>query len=99
MLRELRTASRYPNLVDQQTILNDMTGYSKFYFIGGSASWANIRGVLTDNIRGLHLYENGKIIGRQAINVWGISDKDLFVEANDVLKKQTKPVFCRYSDG
>ena len=54
---ELRTASRYPNLVDQQTIWNDIQGYNKYYIIGGSASWANILGVLTDNIQGLHLYE------------------------------------------
>jgi hypothetical protein len=27
------------------------------YFIGGSASWANIRGLLTDNIGDLHIYE------------------------------------------
>jgi len=90
---ELRTSSRYPNLVDQQTILNDIQGYEKYYFIGGSASWANIRGVLTDNIKGLHLYEEGDYKS-SAINTWGISDKDLFLEANNVLKKQTGPFFA-----
>ncbi|HRF17717.1 MAG TPA: sulfatase-like hydrolase/transferase, partial [Chitinophagaceae bacterium] len=54
---EFKTASRNPNLVDQHTILNDLKDYEKFYFLGGSASWANIRGVLKDNIKGLHLYE------------------------------------------
>jgi len=54
---EFKTASRNPNLVDQHTILNELKDYEKFYFLGGSASWANIRGVLKDNIRGLHLYE------------------------------------------
>jgi phosphoglycerol transferase MdoB-like AlkP superfamily enzyme len=28
------------------------------------------------------------------LNVWGISDKDLFLEANDVLKQQQKPFFA-----
>ncbi|MBI5856744.1 MAG: sulfatase-like hydrolase/transferase [Sphingobacteriales bacterium] len=90
---ELRTASRYPNLVDQNTILNDIQGYEKYYFLGGSASWANIRGVLTDNIKGLHLYEQGDYKS-SSVNVWGISDKDLFLEANSILKEQTKPFFA-----
>jgi phosphoglycerol transferase MdoB-like AlkP superfamily enzyme len=90
---ELRTASRYPNLVDQQTVLNEIPDYNKYYFIGGSASWANIRGVLTDNIKGLHLYEQ-EDYKSSSINAWGISDKDLFLEANKVLKEQSKPFFA-----
>jgi phosphoglycerol transferase MdoB-like AlkP superfamily enzyme len=90
---ELKTASRNPNLVDQHTILNDIKGYEKFYFIGGSASWANIRGVLKGNINGLKLYEQ-EDYHSPSINVWGISDKDLFLEANDVLKTQTAPFFA-----
>lgn len=90
---ELKTASRNPNLVDQHTILNDLQDYDKFYFIGGSASWANIRGVLTDNIKGLHLYEQ-EDYKSSAVNVWGISDKDLFLEANNILKQQTNPFFA-----
>ncbi|HEY6064009.1 MAG TPA: LTA synthase family protein, partial [Chitinophagaceae bacterium] len=90
---ELRTASRYPNLVDQQTVWNDIQGYNKYYFIGGSASWANIRGVLTDNIKGLHLYEQ-EDYRSSPVNVWGISDKNLFLEANNVFKQQTNPFFA-----
>ncbi len=89
----LKTASRNPNLVDQHTILNDIQGYEKFYFIGGSASWANIRGVLMDNIKDLHLYEQ-QDYRSPAVDVWGISDKDLFLEANDVIKKQEQPFFA-----
>ncbi len=90
---ELRTASRNPNLVDQHSILNDMDGYTKFYFIGGSASWANIRGVLTDNIKDLHLYEQMDYKS-PVVDVWGISDKNLFLEANNVLKQQKTPFFA-----
>ncbi|HEY4060838.1 MAG TPA: sulfatase-like hydrolase/transferase [Puia sp.] len=87
------TSSRNPLAVDQHTIINDFTGYDKFYFLGGSTSWANIRGLLTNNIKGLHLYEQ-QDYSAPKIDVWGISDKNLFLEANKVLKQQTAPFFA-----
>lgn len=87
------TSSRNPAAVDQHTIINDFRGYDKFYFIGGSTSWANIRGLLTNNIHGLHLYEQQNYSAPK-IDVWGISDKNLFLEANKVLKQQAKPFFA-----
>jgi phosphoglycerol transferase MdoB-like AlkP superfamily enzyme len=88
-----RTASRNPNAVDQQTIINDFAGYTNFYFLGGSATWANIRGLLTNNISNLHLYEQDDFAAPK-IDVWGISDKNLFLEANKVLAKQQTPFFA-----
>jgi len=88
-----KTASRNPNAVDQQTIINSFKGYNNFYFLGGSATWANIRGVLTNNINNLKLYEQDDYTAKK-IDVWGISDKNLFLEANKVLKQQTKPFFA-----
>ncbi len=85
-----KTASRNPAAVDQHTIINDFKGYEKFYFIGGSTSWANIRGLLTNNIDGLHLYEQDDYKAKK-VDVWGISDKNLFLEANKVLQQQQKP--------
>ncbi|HUS03309.1 MAG TPA: sulfatase-like hydrolase/transferase [Chitinophagaceae bacterium] len=87
------TASRNPAAVDQHTIINDLKGYQKFYFLGGSTSWANIRGLLTNNINDLKLYEEEDYRAK-AIDVWGISDKHLFLEANDILKQQTAPFFA-----
>jgi phosphoglycerol transferase MdoB-like AlkP superfamily enzyme len=87
------TASRNPAAVDQHTIINDYKDYQKFYFIGGSASWANIRGVLTNNISGLHLYEEEDFKAAR-VDVWGISDKNLMLEANKILAKQTSPFFA-----
>ena len=84
------TASRNPGAVDQHTIINDFKGYEKYYFIGGSTSWANIRGLLENNIQGLHLYEQEKYDAPK-VDVWGISDKNLFLEANKILSNQTKP--------
>lgn len=87
------TASRNPALVEQRTILDDFAGYGKFYFLGGSSSWANIRGLLTNNIPDLRLYEEGSYdAGR--IDVWGIGDKALFLAAHDVLRRQTGPFFA-----
>lgn len=87
------TASRNPNAVNQHTIINDFKGYNNYYFLGGSATWANIRGLLTNNINGLHLYEE-QDYKASTIDVWGISDKNLFLEANKVLKTQDKPFFA-----
>jgi len=86
----VKTASRNPAMVDQHTIINDFTGYEKYYFLGGSTSWANIRGLLTNNIKDLHLYEEDKY-DVPKIDVWGISDKNLFLQADKVLKQQHNP--------
>jgi phosphoglycerol transferase MdoB-like AlkP superfamily enzyme len=85
-----KTSSRNPNAVNQHTIMNDFKGYEKHYFIGGSLSWANIRGLLTNNIKDLHLHEQDDYEAEK-IDVWGISDKNLFLEANKSLAKETKP--------
>ena len=87
------TASRNPAAVDQHTIINDYKNYEKFYFIGGSASWANIRGLLTNNISDLHLYEEEDFKSAR-VDVWGISDKNLMLEANKILAKRTTPFFA-----
>lgn len=87
------TASRNPAAVDQHTIINDFKGYEKFYFIGGSASWANIRGLLTNNIGNLHLYEQDQFKS-PVIDVWGISDKNLLLESGKVLAAQQQPFFA-----
>lgn len=87
------TSSRNPLIVDQHCVANDFEGYEKFYFLGGSASWGNIRGVLNKNIDNLHLYEEGSYSAPRN-DVWGISDIDLFREANAVFKTQKKPFFA-----
>ena len=84
------TSSRNPAYVNQHSIISDYKGYEKLYFIGGSSSWANIRGLLTNNIPGLKLYEE-EDFNSEAKDVWGISDKRLFMESNAILKKQNKP--------
>jgi phosphoglycerol transferase MdoB-like AlkP superfamily enzyme len=88
-----KTSSRNPLAVDQHIILNDLTGYEKYYFIGGSPSWANIRGLLMNNISGLHMYDQ-EVLDAPRLDVWGISDKNLFLESNKILAKESNPFFA-----
>ncbi len=87
------TSSGNPAFVDQQSILNDYKGYEKFYFIGGNAGFENIGALFNNNIDGIKIYEE-KDFKSKRINVWGISDKRLFLEANNVLQNQSRPFFA-----
>jgi len=90
---EGKTSSRNPLAVDQHSIMSEFKNFEKYYFLGGSTSWANIRGVLNNNISDLKIVEQGSYQSSE-INVWGISDKDLFLEANKTLSKNTNPFFA-----
>jgi phosphoglycerol transferase MdoB-like AlkP superfamily enzyme len=86
-----KTSSRNPLIVKQHTILNAFDGYKKLYFLGGSASWANIRGLLSHNIPDIDIYEEGSYDSPR-VDVWGIPDLHLFQEANTVLNRiQDRP--------
>lgn len=86
------TSSRNPLIVNQHSIAHDFKGYEKYYFIGGSASWGNIRGMLNQSLDNLHLYEEGSYVSPRT-DVWGISDIDLFIEANAALQQAKEPFF------
>lgn len=88
-----KTASRNPAAVNQHTIINDFKTYDKYYFLGGSTTWANIRGVLNNNIEQLRIFEEDSF-DAGSVDVWGISDKDLFLAANKELAKENKPFFA-----
>lgn len=87
------TASRNPAAVKQKTVINEFKAHDKYYFLGGSTSWANIRGLLQNNIDGLKIYEQENF-DLPKIDVWGISDKNLLLEANKILAKNNKPFFA-----
>ncbi len=86
-------SSKNPLVVEQHTILNALEEYEKFYFIGGSANWGNIRGVLSYNIEGLKIFEEGSY-SSPVQDVWGISDADLFCESNNILRDVKEPFFA-----
>ena len=86
------TASRNPLYAKQNMLVNQLDGYERMYFIGGSLSWANVRGTLR-NIHGLRTYEEENFATPRT-DVWGLSDHDLFREANQVLAKEKRPFFA-----
>ena len=85
-------SSRNPQALIQHTIINNFKGYQKYYFLGGSPSFNNFEG-LVKNINGVNLMTEGKFRSKP-VNVWGISDINLFNEANNVFSQQKEPFFA-----
>ena len=86
-----KTSTRNPLIARQHSLLNAFGGWDKFYFLGGSASWGNIRALLSHNIEGLRIYEEGSYRSPR-VDVWGISDLDLLEEAHrELAKPRTQP--------
>lgn len=87
-------SSRNPLAVHQWTIVRAFEGWEKLYFLGGSASWGNIRGLLRANVPGLRIFEEGDYEAPR-IDTWGISDLHLFEAANRELRaKRDTPFFA-----
>ena len=85
-------STRNEAALDQHTIINNFEGYDKMYFLGGSPEFNNFHGLLK-NIDGLQMHTEGTFSSPK-MNVWGISDKNLFLEANKTFKQQQKPFFA-----
>ncbi len=85
-------STQNPEALKQHTIINNFDQYEKHYFLGGDANFGNFSGIL-QNIDSLQMH-TGKRQGIPEMNVWGISDKYLFHEANETLKKKDKPFFA-----
>ncbi len=88
----MKTSSRNPMIVEQNMILNSLKEYKKMYFIGGSLSWGNVRGVI-GNVDGIISREEASYESPRN-DVWGISDAHLAGEVNDVLKNEKEPFFA-----
>jgi len=84
-------ATRNPETVKQRSIVNSFEGYAKNYFIGGRSQYNNT-GELLRNIDGIKIYEEGSYASPSA-GVWGISDRDLYLEANKVMANEKRPFF------
>ncbi|MET0394116.1 MAG: LTA synthase family protein [Chitinophagaceae bacterium] len=87
-----RFSTRNPEALSQHTIVNSFEGYNKHYFLGGNPEFNNFKGLL-GNIDDLQMHTEGSFASPR-INVWGISDKDLFLEANAVFRKEIRPFFA-----
>lgn len=92
----VRTATRNPLIVKQHSIINAFEGYDKYYFLGGSANWANLRGLLQQSIPDLQLFEEGDYDGYAREDVWGVSDLSVFQKALEVLsgRDSGRPFFA-----
>ena len=85
----VKTATRNPLIAEQRIALNYLTDHEKFYFIGGSAGWANMSALIQNSIKGVKLYQEG-MFTEPLVDVWGISDLGLFREVDRILSKQPK---------
>jgi len=85
-------SSRNEEALQHHTIINDFTGYEKFYFLGGDPKFGNFDGLL-ENIKDLRMH-TGKRKNIPDLNVWGIGDMDLFREANTIFRDQANPFFA-----
>ena len=85
-------SSQNPEAIKQHTVIDNLDQYEKHYFLGGDPNFGNFNGIL-QNIDGLQMHA-GKRSGIPDLNVWGIGDKNLFLEANEVFKKKEKPFFA-----
>lgn len=83
------TATRNPLITRQRTLINAFEGYQKFYMIGGNAGWANINALIRQSIDGVQLFEESHWRSPR-VDVWGISDLDLFKESDRLLRAVPK---------
>jgi len=89
------TATRNPLITKQHTLINAFTGYEKIYTIGGNSGWANMNALIRQSIDGVRLLEE-RDWKSPVVDVWGISDLDLFKETDKVLQAlpKDKPFFA-----
>ncbi|HEY9340102.1 MAG TPA: sulfatase-like hydrolase/transferase [Hanamia sp.] len=85
-------STRNPAAINQHTIINDFEDYNRYYFIGGSSDFNNFEGLIK-NIDDVKVHQEGSYQSRP-LNVWGISDKNLFMEAGNVFSQDKKPFFA-----
>jgi phosphoglycerol transferase MdoB-like AlkP superfamily enzyme len=85
-------STRNPEAIHQHTIINSFEDYNKFYFLGGNSDFNNFEGLIK-NINGVKIYQEGSFKSKP-LNVWGISDKNLFLEAENIFNEQKKPFFA-----
>ncbi|AXK52665.1 LTA synthase family protein [Pseudomonas protegens] len=89
------TATRQPLITRQHSLINAFSDYHRLYLIGGNAGWANINGLIRQSIDNVRLYDESHWQS-PLVDVWGISDLDLFKESDRLLRAipQDQPFFA-----
>ncbi|MEH6564508.1 MAG: sulfatase-like hydrolase/transferase [Halopseudomonas sp.] len=89
------TSTRNPLITRQHTLINAFAGYEKYYMIGGNSGWANMNALVRQSIDQVQLFEE-QHWRSPMVDVWGISDLDLFKETDRILSKRAekKPFFA-----
>ena len=89
------TATRNPLITKQHSLINAFQGYEKIYTIGGNSGWANMNALIRQSIDGVRLYEE-RDWKSPVVDVWGMSDLDLFKETDRILQAlpKDKPFFA-----
>lgn len=85
-----KSSTRDPRAINQHLLLDDLAGYSKHFFIGGSANWGDIGGFFRNNVRDIAVHEEGGYDVSE-VNAWGISDYHLLQVLNTTLAAEEKP--------
>ena len=85
------TATRNPHAIIKPLLANH-NGYDFNYFIGGNVSWANVRALLAGNGPS-HIFEQADFSAPK-IDVWGVSDADLFRGTVQQLSQASTPFFA-----
>ena len=91
----VETASSNPRIVDQYSSINALTNYEKYYIMGGSASWRNVRSLLKNNIPDIKIMEQDEM-DYPRLDIWGISDNNLFKVAHETFENinSSNPFFA-----
>ncbi len=89
------TATRNPLITRQHSLVNALQGYDKYYMIGGNSGWANMNALIRQSIDDIQLFEE-RHWKSPMVDVWGVSDLDLFKESDRILREQGegKPFFA-----
>lgn len=89
----VENATRNPLILEQDSALRALDAYDKSFNLGGSANWAQIRGILKRNFPGIQIFEEGAFRA-PVVDVWGVSDADLLLETHARLAAKKGPFWA-----
>lgn len=90
-VQQRKFSMQNPETVRQHAIINSFSEYNKLYFLGGRSNFNNLNSLL-ENIYGIEIYD-GEKLSSPSFNVWGVSDKNMMLEADKIMAAQKKPFF------